>query len=71
MEMKDTKKYVFSMMAACFFTACGSLETISFDQLLPATHNFPEQIKNVAIINNAPPTPETVPSKWLLLASRF
>lgn len=66
MELKDTKRYIFSMMAAGVLAACGSLESISFDQLNPATHNFPEQIKNVAIINNAPPTPETKPNQMAL-----
>ena len=35
--------------------SCGSLETLSFDQLNPATYSFPKQVRNVAVINCMPP----------------
>ena len=52
-------KHVVCMVAAVLgLASCGSLETISFDQLNPATYSFPRQVKNVAVINRMPPIAE-------------
>lgn len=52
-------KHVVCMVAAVFgLASCGSLETLSFDQLNPASYSFPRQVRNVAVINRMPPIAE-------------
>ena len=42
----------------CCLASCSSIQTLTFDQLCPATVNFPERVRNVAVVNNMPATPE-------------
>lgn len=42
----------------CCLASCSSVQTLTFDQLCPATISFPEQVKNIAVVNNMPSTPE-------------
>lgn len=42
----------------CCLASCSSVQTLTFDQLCPATVSFPEQVKNIAVVNNMPSTPE-------------
>lgn len=60
------KEYLFSAFLVCAFVSCGSLETISFDQLNPATLSFPEQVRNVAVLNNMPPASEARADRLVL-----
>ena len=46
------------LLAAWGFVSCVSVQTISFDQLCPAKFSMPEQVKNVAVVNNMPSIPE-------------
>ena len=52
---------IYALCAAalvCCLASCGSIQTLTFDQLCPATVNFPEQVKNIAVVNNMPAIPE-------------
>lgn len=46
--------YVF---IACFLVSCGSVQSFSFDELIPAETSFPEQLGTVAVVNNMVPIP--------------
>lgn len=37
--------------------SCGSIETLTFDQLCPASVSFPAQVQNIAVVNNMSPVP--------------
>lgn len=52
---------IYALCAAalvCCLASCGSIQTLTFDQLCPATVNFPEQVRNIAVVNNMPAIPE-------------
>lgn len=42
------------LAAGTLFASCGSLQTISFDQLQAADVSFPDAVRKVAVINNMP-----------------
>lgn len=48
-------------------TSCGSLQTISFDQLEAADVSFPPVVRNVAVVNNMPITDVTENRKEISL----
>lgn len=52
------KRIAFIGWLACMLASCGSLETISFEQLNPAVYSFPKDIENVAVVNRMPPIGE-------------
>lgn len=57
------KKHIFPLLllaATSVFTACGSMQSFTFDQLYPADITYPDQVKNVAVVNNMAeiPTPK-------------
>ena len=48
--MKKTSwLYVF---IACFLASCSSIQSFTFDELIPAETSFPEQLATVAVVNN-------------------
>lgn len=53
------KKYASLLIgiAGCVLASCSSVQFLSFDQLCPADVSFPEQLRNVAVVNNMPPIP--------------
>ena len=52
-------KYILCvLLLMCCLASCSSIQTLTFDQLCPATVNFPERVRNVAVVNNMPATPE-------------
>ena len=70
----------FSILAVTFMVSCASLQTVSLDQLYPASVNFPNEVKNVAIVNNMLRTPHyradqlnkgTLPGDGKLLSEAF
>lgn len=52
------------VIVACFLASCGSIQSFTFDELIPAETSFPEQLSTVAVINNMVPIP--VPKNNLL-----
>ena len=50
------KKYASLLIgiAGCVLASCSSVQFLSFDQLCPADVSFPEQLRNVAVVNNMP-----------------
>ena len=49
------KLYLFlSIAVVTFLSSCGSVELLRFEQLKPAEISFPDELKNVAIVNNMP-----------------
>ena len=57
--MKKTSwLYVF---IACFLASCSSIQSFTFDELIPAETSFPEQLATVAVVNNmvAIPAPKS------------
>lgn len=50
--------YVF---LACFLVSCGSIQSFTFDELVPAETSFPKQLATVAVVNNMVtiPTPKS------------
>lgn len=55
------KKHIFPVLllaVTTLFTACGSMQNFTFDQLYPADITYPEQVKNVAVVNNMASIPE-------------
>lgn len=56
MMMKIYALYAVALM--CCLVSCSSIQTLTFDQLSPATISFPERVRNVAVVNNMPVIPE-------------
>lgn len=54
--MKIYALYAVALM--CCLVSCSSIQTLTFDQLSPATISFPERVQNVAVVNNMPVIPE-------------
>lgn len=54
--MKIYALYAVALM--CCLVSCSSIQTLTFDQLSPATISFPERVRNVAVVNNMPVIPE-------------
>ena len=52
--------------AACLLASCGSIQTLTFDQLYPASLTYPEQVTRVAVVNNVPPVPSSGEKKLTL-----
>lgn len=52
------KEFVFSVLliVGLLVTSCGSIQTLSYDEMKPAKVSFPNQIQNVAVVNNTVPT---------------
>lgn len=40
---------------ASLLASCSSIQTLTFDQLYPASLTYPEQVTRVAVVNNVPP----------------
>lgn len=58
-EFDDMKiRILCVLLAALGVVSCVSVQTIAFDQLCPAKFSMPEQVKNVAVVNNMPPIPK-------------
>ena len=54
--MKKTSwLYVF---IACFLASCSSIQSFTFDELIPAETSFPEQLATVAVVNNMVAIPD-------------
>lgn len=45
------------VIVACFLASCGSVQSFTFDELIPAETSFPEQLSTVAVVNNMVPIP--------------
>ena len=43
-----------AIVTGLVLTSCGSLQTISFEQLQAADVSFPDAVRNVAVVNNMP-----------------
>ena len=43
-----------AIVTGLVLTSCGSLQTISFEQLQAADVSFPNAVRNVAVVNNMP-----------------
>ncbi len=56
--MTIMKRIVFFLWLVCVLVSCGSIETVSYEQLTPAAYSFPKNIKDVAVVNHMPPTGE-------------
>lgn len=54
--MKIYALYAVALM--CCLVSCSSIQTLTFDQLSPATISFPERVRNVAVVNNMLVIPE-------------
>lgn len=54
--MKIYALYAVALM--CCLVSCSSIQTLTFDQLSPATISFPERVRDVAVVNNMPIIPE-------------
>ena len=52
------KRIFFLLWLVGMLVSCGSLETVTYEQLTPAAYSFPKNIKNVAVVNHMPPTEE-------------
>ena len=51
------KKLLYTTLIGCavtLFSACSSLQLVTFDRLQAADINFPEQIRSVGIVNYVP-----------------
>ncbi|MGP1435604.1 MAG: DUF6340 family protein [Phocaeicola sp.] len=48
-------QFLIAAVVAIMLTSCGSIGLIQIDQLQPAKIAFPEQVRNVAVVNNVPP----------------
>lgn len=49
---------LYAVVLMCCLVSCSSMQTLTFDQLNPATVSFPEEVRNVAVVNNMPAVPE-------------
>ena len=49
-------RHFLAILLGMLLASCGSVETLSFDELRPAVYSLPPQAGNVAVINNAVPT---------------
>lgn len=48
-------RFLIVAVVVIMLTSCGSIGLIQIDQLQPAKIAFPEQVRNVAVVNNMPP----------------
>lgn len=51
-------RILYALCCVCGLYACSSIQTLTFDQLVPAQMSLPEQVKAVAVVNNMPSVPE-------------
>ena len=51
------KKYIYliGLLLSAFFTSCGSVSVLTYDQLCPADLSFPSGIRQVGVVNNSAP----------------
>ena len=49
------------VIIACFLVSCSSVQSFTFDELIPAETSFPERLTTVAVVNNmvSIPTPKS------------
>lgn len=51
-----TKRLISTLLFAGLLASCGTIEELTYDELRPANYSFPQRIRKVGIVNNAPPT---------------
>ena len=51
-------RFLFPALCTLLLVSCGTLNTLSVDQLYPAEVTFPKEINNIAVVNNSIPVAE-------------
>lgn len=61
LDIRMNQSYEKDQLAICnrglFLASCGSVQSFTFDELIPAETSFPEQLSTVAVVNNMVPIP--------------